>query len=168
MPVIFYFPSPSLTLQCPSCGLESVVTENERINRRVKVICGKCKKTFVIKPNVRRHYRRDVDIACKLSLKPVEDKKTRGSLKTKVVDVSESGLGVSAPLEVINHLELEEGKFVYACFSIPKGLGEILINSKCVVKSILKQTDKKSARIGLEVVDHDGSVSKKLGFFLWN
>lgn len=169
LPIVFYFPSVSLTLKCPSCGKESViVVAKEQINCRAKATCGKCKQTFIIEPNVRKNFRKDVDIACRLSLQPIEGTKPKGTLKAQLINISESGLGLVVQWRVVNQLSLEVGSVVHLCFSIPKGSTQAEINTKGEIKSIRSPDDSKEMVIGLELLDRDGSALKKLAFFLWN
>ncbi len=168
LPVIFYYPAVSLTLQCPSCGLESVITAKKPINRRAKASCGKCKKAFIIQPNVRKLFRKDVDLACKVSLKSFAGEKSKGALNAQLVNVSGSGLGVVAPWKVIDLLSLEVGVSIHVCFAIPKGTTQTVVDIKCVIRNMFPQKGSNKTIVGLEILDNDCAAVKKLAFFLWN
>jgi len=166
VPVVFYYPSVELTLECPECRHRSTLTFDVPLNREVKATCHKCHTKFILRPNTRNQYRKDINVFGKLSRRPIDVSKKKGHIDVRIQDMSVGGVGIIVLNNQMEKYRFEEGETLYFSFPLPKKGKEEYITVSGTVQSVIAMKKEKIWKVGVKFLEVDQGTQKKIGFFL--
>ncbi|VAX22294.1 hypothetical protein MNBD_NITROSPINAE04-2390 [hydrothermal vent metagenome] len=163
IPSLYFYPSFQLEIKCPSCGFEASVALKEGLNRQMRVGCRKCNNKFLIKPNIRKSYRKPLEADGYLSRLDMT-RKTALKIAIKINDISADGIGADIQTARLKKHNIILGETFFIAFHLPKREKEIQAKGKLV--SIFESDSPNISHLGIEFDVLESHVEQKIRFYM--
>lgn len=158
------YPSMIMKVACPNCRAEGSVKTDSPPEKDFMLLCPQCEEKFLVKINIRDHYRKKSKIPVRCSLSGVDLQSAKDIGNGVITDISMKGMRV----EIYNNLFpqgfLKKGRILTFSFSLPPRSAELKVNGEIV--SFNEGDDVHYFNIGIKFFNIDQFVQKQIGFFL--
>ena len=153
-----------MKIACPNCMAEGKVKTDSPPEKDFMLVCPLCKEKFLVKINVRNHYRRKSEIPVRFSLSPVDLHNMKDVGDGIIADISTKGMSVEVYKNPFSLNYFKQGKLLTFSFSLPPRNEELKINGEIV--RFREGDEGDYCNIGIQFINLDKFAEQQIGFFL--
>ncbi len=164
IPALYFYPSIKLDIRCPSCGFEASVVLKEILNRQMRAGCRKCNNKFLIKPNIRKSYRKSLPTDGHLSRTDMKESRTALKIAIQINDISVNGIGADIRTARLKKHKLAIGETFFIAFHLPKREREVQAKGKLV--SVFESDSSARSHLGMEFDLLENYVEQEIRFYM--